>query len=69
MSDVAAFINEANQATQLYGDAQCRALLRDVQLTAGDIARSAAQFQAEPAQFNDLLQFARPRRSASTPPR
>ena len=30
MSDVAAFINEANQATQLYRESQCRALLRDV---------------------------------------
>ena len=55
MSDVASFINEANQATQLYGDAQCRALLRDAELTAGDIARSAGQFQSDPAQFKDYF--------------
>jgi two-component system nitrogen regulation sensor histidine kinase NtrY len=55
MSDVASFINEANQATQLYGDAQCRALLRDAQLTAGDIARSADQFQPDSAQFREYF--------------
>ena len=48
MSDVAAFINEANQATQLYRESQCRALLRDVDLTAGDIARSALLLRSEP---------------------
>ena len=55
MSDVAAFINEANQATQLYGDAQCRALLRDAQLTAGDIARDSTQFQSDSAQFKEYF--------------
>jgi two-component system nitrogen regulation sensor histidine kinase NtrY len=55
MSDVAAFINEANQATQLYGDAQCRALLRDAQLTAGDIARNATQFQSDSPQFKEYF--------------
>jgi len=55
MSDVASFINEANQATQLYGDAQCRALLRDAELTAGDIARTAGQFQSDPSQFKDYF--------------
>ncbi len=55
MSDVASFISEANQATQLYGDAQCRALLRDAELTAGDIARTAGQFQSDPAQFKDYF--------------
>ncbi len=51
MSDVAAFINEANQATQLYRESQCRALLRDVDLTAGDIARSAMLLRAAPEEF------------------
>jgi two-component system nitrogen regulation sensor histidine kinase NtrY len=51
MSDVAAFINEANQATQLYRESQCRALLRDVELTAGDIARSAMLLRATPGDF------------------
>ena len=30
MSDVGAFITEANQATQLYRESQCRALLREI---------------------------------------
>ena len=55
MSDVAAFINEANQATQLYRETQCRALLRDVELTAGDIGRSALLLQSDPTQFNEYF--------------
>ncbi len=50
MSDVAAFINESSQATQLYRESQCRGLLRDVELTAGDIARSALLLRSDPAQ-------------------
>ena len=55
MSDVAAFINESNQATQLYRETQCRALLRDVELTAGDIGRSALLLQSDPTQFNEYF--------------
>ncbi len=55
MSDVAAFINEATQATQLYRESQCRALLRDVELTAGDIARSALLLSADQTQFQDYF--------------
>src|SRR5271163_788276 len=55
MSDVASFINEANQATQLYRETQCRALLRDVELTAGDIARSAMLLRSDPAQFKEYF--------------
>ncbi len=55
MSDVAAFINESNQATELYRESQCRALLRDVELTASDIGRSALLLQSDPAQFKDYF--------------
>ncbi len=55
MSDVAAFINESNLATQLYRESQCRALLRDVELTAGDIARSALLLRSDPAQFKEYF--------------
>ena len=55
MSDVAAFINESNQATQLYRESQCRALLRDVELTAGDIARSALLLRSDPEQFKEYF--------------
>ena len=55
MSDVAAFINESNQATQLYRESQCRALLRDVDLTAGDLARSGMLLQADPTQFREYF--------------
>jgi two-component system nitrogen regulation sensor histidine kinase NtrY len=55
MSDVASFINEANQATQLYRETQCRALLRDVELTAGDIARSSILLRSNPTQFKEYF--------------
>jgi two-component system nitrogen regulation sensor histidine kinase NtrY len=55
MSDVAAFINESNQATQLYRESQCRALLRDVELTASDISRSALLLRSDPGQFKDYF--------------
>ncbi len=55
MSDVANFINESSQATQLFRESQCRALLRDVELTAGDIARSALLLRSDPNQFKDYF--------------
>ncbi len=55
MTDVAAFINESNQATQLYRESQCRALLRDVELTAGDIARSSGLLRSDPAQLAEYF--------------
>jgi two-component system nitrogen regulation sensor histidine kinase NtrY len=55
MSDVASFINESSQATQLFRESQCRALLRDVELTAGDIARSALLLRSDPSQFKDYF--------------
>ncbi len=55
MTDVAAFINEATQATQLYRESQCRALLRDVELTAGDIARSELLLRSDPTQFRNYF--------------
>ena len=68
MSDVAAFINESNQATQLYRETQCRALLRDVELTAGDISRSALLLRSDPASSRTTSARGR-RRSASAPQR
>ena len=66
MSDVAAFINESNQATQLYLESQCQALLRDVELTAGDIARSPLSLSSDRLSSRNIS--ARdPRRWGSTP--
>ena len=66
MSDVASFINESGDATQLYRESQCRTLLRDVELTAGDIAaqRPAAALRSVPVQgvFQLARQDARLRR-------
>jgi len=55
MSDVAAFINESNQATQLYLESQCHGLLRDVELTAGDIARSPLLLSSDRRQFQEYF--------------
>ena len=56
MSDVASFITEANQATQLYRRSQCRALLRDVE-TDGRRYRPqrAAAPSPDPTQFNEYF--------------
>jgi two-component system nitrogen regulation sensor histidine kinase NtrY len=55
MTEVAAFINESIQATQLYRDSECRALLGDVELTAGDIGRSALLLRSDPSQFKEYF--------------
>ena len=55
MSDVAAFIHESNQATQLYLESQCHGLLRDVELTAGDIARSPLLLSSDRRQFQEYF--------------
>ena len=65
MNDVSAFIDEANSDTQLFRESQCAGLLRDVELTAGDIARSASC--CAPTRSSSRTISARaPRRSAST---
>ncbi len=55
MNDVSAFIDEANSDTQLFRESQCAGLLRDVELTAGDIARSALLLRTDPEQFKDYF--------------
>ena len=45
----------SNQATQLYRESQCRGLLRDVELTAGDISRSALLLRSDPLQFRNYF--------------
>ena len=55
MTDVAAFIDESNQATQLYLESQCKGLLRDVELTAGDIARSPLSLSADRTRFQEYF--------------
>ena len=55
MSDVAAFINESNEAAQLYRETQCRALLRDVELSAGDLAQSSPLLRSNHELFQGYL--------------
>ncbi len=42
MRNVSAFINESGASSQLYRESQCQSLLRDAELTAGDLSGAAA---------------------------
>ena len=55
-ANVAAFITEANQATQLYREILVsRAAARCGELTAGDIGRSALLLQSDPMKLNEYF--------------
>ncbi len=55
MQDIGSFIGEAGQVSQRYREAQCRDLLRDTELTAKDLARSARLLQSDHAIFQSYL--------------
>ena len=55
MKNVAEFINEAAASSRLYRESQCKALLRDAELTAGDLAQSASLLHDDPKRFETYL--------------
>ena len=55
MKNVASFINESNQSSQLYREQECQSLLRDADLTAGDLARAAPLIQSNKQVFQTYL--------------
>jgi two-component system, NtrC family, nitrogen regulation sensor histidine kinase NtrY len=48
MRNVSAFINESGASSQLYRESQCQSLLRDADLTAGDLSRAAPLLKSNP---------------------
>ena len=55
MKNVGAFINEAGASSQLYRESQCQSLLRDAELTAVDLSRSARLLGTDPELFQNYL--------------
>ena len=55
MRNVAAFINESGASSQLYRESQCQSLLRDADLIAGDLGRSAALLKSDRELFQNYL--------------
>jgi two-component system nitrogen regulation sensor histidine kinase NtrY len=55
MRNVSAFINESGASSQLYRESQCQSLLRDAELTAGDLSGAAALFKTNRDVFQSYL--------------
>jgi len=55
MKDVGAFLDESGELSQQYRESQCRALLREAELTAGDLSQSARLLRSDPGLFRDYL--------------
>jgi two-component system nitrogen regulation sensor histidine kinase NtrY len=55
MRNVASFINESGASSQLYRESQCQSLLRDAELTAGDLSRAALLLKSDPELYQNYL--------------
>ncbi len=55
MRNISAFIGESGASIQLYRESQCQALLRDAELTASDLGRSASLLKSDSKLFQDYL--------------
>ena len=55
MRNVSAFINESGASSQLYRESQCQSLLRDAELTAGDLSGAAALLTSNREVFQSYL--------------
>ncbi len=55
MKDVGAFLNESGTLSQVYREAQCRSLLRETEVTAGDLAQAARLLHSDSSLFRNYL--------------
>ena len=55
MQSISEFLGQSSGAATSYRETECRALLRDTELTATDLARSARLLHGEPALFQTYL--------------
>jgi two-component system nitrogen regulation sensor histidine kinase NtrY len=55
MKDVGAFLNESGALSRIYWESQCSALLREAELTAGDLSQGARLLRSSPNLFRDYL--------------
>ena len=55
MKDVAAYIKESGELSQVYSETQCQALLREADLTANDLSQAARLVRSDPNLFQGFL--------------
>ena len=55
MKDVAAFLAESGTLSQVYRETQCQALLREADLTAGDLSQASRLLRSDPDLFQNFL--------------
>ena len=55
MNDVASFLAESGALSQVYSETQCQALLREAELTAGDLSQAARLVRSDPNLFQGFL--------------
>jgi two-component system nitrogen regulation sensor histidine kinase NtrY len=55
MKNVSGFINESAASSRLYRESQCQSLLRDAELTSGDLAQGARLLRTDPGLFQSYL--------------
>ncbi|MGO9942524.1 MAG: HAMP domain-containing protein, partial [Rhodoblastus sp.] len=55
MQGIAAYIKESGELSQVYTETQCQALLRETELTAGDLSQAARLVRSDPNLFQNFL--------------
>jgi two-component system nitrogen regulation sensor histidine kinase NtrY len=55
MKDVGSFLGESGALSQVYRETQCQALLREAELTAGDLSQAARLIRSDPDLFQGFL--------------
>ena len=55
MKDVGSFLSESGALSQIYRQTQCQALLRETELTAGDLSQAARLMRSDPELFEGFL--------------
>jgi two-component system nitrogen regulation sensor histidine kinase NtrY len=55
MKDVGSFLGESGALSQVYRESQCQALLRETELTAGDLSQAARLVRSDPNLFQGFL--------------
>jgi two-component system nitrogen regulation sensor histidine kinase NtrY len=55
MKDVSSFLSESGALSQVYGESQCRTLLREAELTANDLSQASRLVGSDPNLFQNFL--------------
>ncbi len=55
MKDVGAYLSESGELSHIYRETQCQALLREAELTAGDLSQASRLLRSDPTLFANFL--------------